>query len=77
MPTVTLEHAQKHLPQLIEQLQPGDEIIITRDNSPVAKLTGHGKANGAPRRPGTLRGTVLYMAPDFNAPLDEFKEYSK
>jgi len=22
-----------------------------------------------------LKGTVLYMAPDFDAPLDEFKEY--
>jgi hypothetical protein len=29
----------------------------------------------APRRPGTLRGTVKYMAPDFDAPLDDFKEY--
>jgi hypothetical protein len=28
-----------------------------------------------PRRPGTLRGTVLYMAPDFDAPLEDFKEY--
>lgn len=28
-----------------------------------------------PRQPGTLPGTVTYMAPDFDAPLDEFKEY--
>ena len=28
-----------------------------------------------PRRPGTLKGTVKYMAPDFDAPLDDFKEY--
>lgn len=28
-----------------------------------------------PRQPGTLRGTVTYMAPDFDAPLDAFKEY--
>jgi hypothetical protein len=28
-----------------------------------------------PRQPGTLKGTVLYMAPDFDAPLDEFKDY--
>ena len=27
------------------------------------------------RRPGTLRGTVTYMAPDFDAPVDEFQEY--
>jgi hypothetical protein len=26
------------------------------------------------RRAGTLNGTVKYMAPDFDAPLDDFKE---
>ncbi len=29
MPSVTLEEAQARLPQLIEQLQPGEEITIT------------------------------------------------
>ena len=27
------------------------------------------------RRAGTLKGTVKYMAPDFDEPLDDFKEY--
>jgi hypothetical protein len=27
------------------------------------------------RRPGTLKGTVKYMAPDFDAHLDDFREY--
>jgi len=27
------------------------------------------------RRPGTLKGTVKYMAPDFDAPLEDFREY--
>jgi hypothetical protein len=27
------------------------------------------------RRAGCLKGTVKYMAPDFDAPLDDFKEY--
>lgn len=27
------------------------------------------------RKAGSLTGTVKYMAPDFDAPLDEFKEY--
>ena len=27
------------------------------------------------RQLGTLRGTVTYIAPDFDAPLDDFKEY--
>jgi bifunctional DNA-binding transcriptional regulator/antitoxin component of YhaV-PrlF toxin-antitoxin module len=28
-----------------------------------------------PRRLGTLKGTVQYMAPDFDAPLEDFKDY--
>jgi prevent-host-death family protein len=75
MATVTLEEAQARLPTLVEQLRPGEEIVITRDNEPVAKLVGQARAPRPPRRPGTLRGTVLYMAPDFNAPLEDFKEY--
>jgi hypothetical protein len=27
------------------------------------------------RRAGTLKGTVKYMAPDFDAPQDDFREY--
>ncbi len=27
------------------------------------------------RQFGSMKGLVTYMAPDFNAPLDEFKEY--
>jgi antitoxin (DNA-binding transcriptional repressor) of toxin-antitoxin stability system len=76
MSTVTIEEAQAHLPELIAKLATGDEIIITRDRQPVAKLTGRPMSERKPRRPGTLRGTVLYMAADFNAPLDEFKEYA-
>jgi hypothetical protein len=35
---VTLEEAQASLPELIERLQPGAEIVITRGNQPVAEL---------------------------------------
>jgi antitoxin (DNA-binding transcriptional repressor) of toxin-antitoxin stability system len=75
MSTITIKEAQAHLPELIGNLQPGEEIVITRDSQPVAKLTGQTQTQRAPRRPGTLKGTVLYMAADFNAPLEEFKEY--
>ena len=75
MSTITLEEAQSHLASLVEQLQPGEEILITRNDEPVAKLVGQPKPGIPPRRLGTLKGTVLYIAPDFNAPLDEFKDY--
>ena len=74
MPTITLEEAQARLASLIEQLHPGEQVIITRDQQPVARLVREG-ASPRPRQLGTLKGTVLYMAPDFDAPLDDFKDY--
>ena len=75
MSTVSIEEAQAHLPELIDKLQAGEEIVITRDRQPVAKLLGQAPVACPPRQPGSLKGTVLYMAPDFDAPLEEFKEY--
>jgi prevent-host-death family protein len=77
MPTVTLEDAKAHLDELIEQLQPGDAIIITRDQKPIARLTGAEETPRPMRRLGTLKGSVLSMAPDFDAPLEDFREYNE
>ena len=75
MPTVTLEEAKAHLDQLIAELRPGDAIIITRDQKPVARLAAIEEAARPARRLGTLKGTILHMAPDFDAPLEDFREY--
>lgn len=76
MATITIEQAQEQLRQLINAANPGEQIVITRDAEPVATLTVNVPPRRRPRQPGTLKGTVLYMAPDFNAPLEEFKEYT-
>lgn len=31
--------------------------------------------NKSGRKAGSLKGLVTYMAPDFNAPIDDFKDY--
>jgi prevent-host-death family protein len=72
---MTIEEAQTKLVELIDRLRVGDEVIITKDNRPVARLVGTAESTHQVRRLGTLRGTVTYMADDFDAPLDEFKEY--
>jgi prevent-host-death family protein len=76
MTAVSIKEEKAKLSELIHKLKPGDEVIITEKNVPVARLV---PAVSAPqrqaRRPGTLRGTVLYMAADFDAPLEDFKEY--
>ncbi|HVC96792.1 MAG TPA: type II toxin-antitoxin system Phd/YefM family antitoxin [Pirellulales bacterium] len=76
MTTVSIQEAQAKLSELIQDLTPGEEVVITRNDQPIARLIAPlNQPPHQPRRPGTLRGTVLYMAPDFDEPLDDFKEY--
>ena len=70
--TIPVEEAQAKLKELIHQLAPGEVIVLTEDQRPVAKLVGESPARPAP---GLGKGSILYMAPDFDEPLDEFKEY--
>jgi antitoxin (DNA-binding transcriptional repressor) of toxin-antitoxin stability system len=72
---ITVEEAQATLKELISKLIPGEEIFITENERPVARLVAMPRTQQKPRQPGTLKGTVLYMAPDFDAPLEDFKEY--
>ena len=74
MSTVTIEEAQAKLLDLIHQLQPDQEVVITENDQPVARLIAT-KPSRPVRKLGTLKGTVLYMAPDFDALLEDFKEY--
>jgi prevent-host-death family protein len=75
--TVTLQEAQSKLKQLVDQLAPGEELIITENEQPVAKLVGKRAAPPIRPAPGLGKGSVLYMAPDFDEPLEEFKEYTE
>jgi prevent-host-death family protein len=73
MLTVTLEEAQAHLPQLIERLQPGEEITITEHGRPLAQVK-KAERTSWPCKAGSAAGKV-WLAPDFDAPLEDFKEY--
>ena len=75
MLTISVEEAQTRLSEVIQQLTPGEELVITENDRPVARLTATTWPERGPRPPGFLRGSVLYMAPDFDAPLDDFTEY--
>ena len=77
MSSLTVQEAQAKLSELIHDLKPGDEVVITENDQPLARLVATGQRPRAPRRPRTLRGTVKYMAPDFDAPLDDFTEYTE
>jgi prevent-host-death family protein len=76
MTTISLSEAQARLAEIVHGLSTGEEVIITENDQPVARLAGAAQElPRKPRKPGTLKGTVLYMAPDFDEPLEDFKEY--
>jgi antitoxin (DNA-binding transcriptional repressor) of toxin-antitoxin stability system len=77
MTTISLQDAQQGLADLVHRLAPGDEVVITENDQPVARLTAAEASQTKRRQPGTLRGTVLYMAPDFDPPPDDFREFTE
>lgn len=65
--------AKAHLSELIQRAMLGEEVIIAKDNKPVAKLTPL-QTFKQQRRLGTAKG-MFELSEDFNEPLDDFHEY--
>jgi antitoxin (DNA-binding transcriptional repressor) of toxin-antitoxin stability system len=72
--SVTIQEAQARLPELVHRLSPEEEVVIIEDEQPVTRLVKSAPQPSVKRRLGTMKGSVLYMAPDFDAPLDDFRE---
>jgi len=75
MQTIAIESAKFTLLELVEKLAGGEEIVLTKDAKPVAKVSPT-----APERPakgfGCAKGLIT-IAPDFDEPLECFKEYTQ
>jgi antitoxin (DNA-binding transcriptional repressor) of toxin-antitoxin stability system len=74
MSTLNLDDAQAHLREIVVSLQPGEEIVLTNNGQPLAKLVKTVRTSW-PCKAGSAKDTIHWMAPDFDAPLEEFKEY--
>ena len=74
MPTVNLDDAEAHLRDILAGLHPGDRLVIVQDGAEVATLTKSGPSQW-PCQAGSARDTTHWMAPDFDAPLEEFREH--
>ena len=80
MNVISEEQAVKQLSTLNDLVLQGEEIIITREDQPITQIVSvqHTKPADNPKAKfGSGQGTLVYMAPDFNAPLEDFKEYMK
>jgi antitoxin (DNA-binding transcriptional repressor) of toxin-antitoxin stability system len=63
--------AKTRLPSLVRETLAGYEVIIARDNKPLVKLVPLFPPH---RTPGTAKGQI-WMSDDFDAPLEDFKDY--
>ena len=73
--TMAVEDIKVTLPELLDTLTPGDEVILTRNHQTVAKLVSESAQPAKRPPPGLGKGSILFIAPDFDEPLEEMKEY--
>jgi antitoxin (DNA-binding transcriptional repressor) of toxin-antitoxin stability system len=74
MSTVTIEEAQAKLPELIAQLPVGEELIITKGERQIARLSAEPRAERKPRKAGSAKGILKIVVED-DEHLKDFEEY--
>jgi antitoxin (DNA-binding transcriptional repressor) of toxin-antitoxin stability system len=72
MTTVTVQETQSRLSDLIHQLAPGEEVVITENDRQVAKLVAT-PGESPPRLPGRCNGMLTVIGED-DKHLEHFKE---
>ena len=70
---VNIHEAKTHLSKLIKKVMNGEDIIIAKSNIPVVKIIPI-KGSKPKRKLGTAKGTIK-LSDDFDAPIDDFKDY--
>jgi prevent-host-death family protein len=73
MDAVSIHEARIHFWRLIARVEAGEEIIVRRGATPVAKIVAY-HAPTAPRVPGALKGQID-LAEDFYETPDDFADY--
>jgi antitoxin (DNA-binding transcriptional repressor) of toxin-antitoxin stability system len=68
-----LTAAVPKLPEVVAAMVPGEELVLTGNGEPVAVVTRQPRTSW-PSQPGTARDRSFWMAPDFDAPLEDFAE---
>lgn len=77
MNEVALNDVGSIFKDLIARVRPGEEVGVLQDGERVATIRKeeHRDAASYPCKAGSAKGKILYMADDFDAPLDDFAEY--
>jgi prevent-host-death family protein len=71
--TYNIAQAKARFSELVDRALAGEEVVVARDHKPLLKLIPL-RDHSQPLKPGSARGRI-WMAEDFDAPLDDFKEH--
>jgi len=71
---VNIAEAKAHFSELVQRASMGEEVVIAKDNRPLAKLVPIRPAKGK-RRPGSGKGQILWMSDDFDETPGVFEDY--
>jgi antitoxin (DNA-binding transcriptional repressor) of toxin-antitoxin stability system len=72
--TISVEEAQAKLKELIHQLAPGDELVLTENEQPIAKLVSEPRKPQLRPPPGLGKGILTIVSEDDDH-LKDFVEY--
>jgi prevent-host-death family protein len=74
MDAISIHEAKTHFSRLIARAEQGEEIVVRRGPTPVAKIVAY-RVPTTPRAPGALRGQIA-LADDFDETPPEFDDYT-
>lgn len=77
MQYINLTEASEQLPKLVDAALSGEEIVIQKDDQTAVKLVVVPLSKQEKRRRlfGIAKGQIT-MSDDFDAPLEDFKDYT-
>ena len=79
MSIIDLQQMPSVVADALRRAMEGEEVFLSDDGKLLGKITEVTRVQGdnpnVKRRAGTLQGFLKYMADDFNAPLEDFKDY--
>lgn len=73
---VSVAEAKAKFSEFIKRAEAGEEIVVTRHGKAVARVMPPEPERELLPRIGALKGKI-WIAQDFDAPLDDFKDYMK
>lgn len=74
MATFNVADAKSRLSLLLQKALVGEEVVIAKDNKPIAKLVPLAPP-GRKRKPGSAKGRI-WLAPDFDETPADFADYT-